>query len=202
MGRLDDAWRLHEVATAASRESGRPAGLEYARAQQAFVLLDADRAAEACEVIRRAREDAGSRVPAVLLSWLHAAEGEALAADGRRDSALRALDLAADNLTAGASDDSLPFVMLGAGHLARWRGHCLARLGDEHAIDDLSDALAVMGEGQYGRAEVSLRVDLAIAFRARGDSTESRLHAQRAADLAGRTGSERQRRRIAGLLSA
>ncbi|MHA6784709.1 hypothetical protein ACVGOW_27480 [Pseudonocardia saturnea] len=202
MGRLDEAWRLHEVATAASRESGRPAGLAYARAQQAFILLDVDRAAEACEMIRRAREDAGSGVPAVLVSWLHAAEGEALAADGQRDSALRALDLAADHLAAGASDDSLPFVMLGAGHLARWRGHCLARLGDEQAIDDLSDALAVMGEGQYGRAEASLRVDLAIAFSARGDSTESRLHAQRAADLAGRTGSERQRRRIAGLLSA
>ena len=50
--------------------------------------------------------------------------------------------------------------------------------------------------------ELCARVDLALAFRARGDSTESRLHAQRAADLAGRTGSERQRRRIAGLLSA
>ena len=202
MGRLEEAWRLHEVATAASRESGHPAGLAYARAQQAFVLLDADRSADAHEIIRRAREEAGSTVPSALRAWLHAAEGEALAADGQRDSALRALDLAADSLAPGPSDDSLPFLMLDAGHLARWRGHCLVRLGEEQAIDDLTDALGVMGEGQYGRAEAALRVDLALAFRARGDSTESRLHAQRAADLAGRTGSERQRRRIAGLLSA
>ena len=57
MGRLEEAWRLHEVATAASRESGHPAGLAYARAQQAFVLLDADRSADAHEIIRRAREE-------------------------------------------------------------------------------------------------------------------------------------------------
>jgi hypothetical protein len=62
-------------------------------------------------------------------------------------------------------------------------------------------ALDAMGEGQYGRAEVSLRVDLALAFRARGDLLESQMHAQRAADLAARTGSQRQRRRIAQLLS-
>jgi len=59
-----------------------------------------------------------------------------------------------------------------------------------------------MGEGQYGRAEVSLRVDLALAFRARGDLTEARLHTRRANELAGRTGSQRQRRRIKDLLVA
>jgi hypothetical protein len=201
MGRLGSAWRLHEVATAASRESGRPAGLAYARAQQAYVLLDADRPTDAHEVIRHARQEAGSAVPAVLRAWLHAAEGEALAADGQRDGALRALDSAAGDLASSGSDELPPFVMLDSGHLARWRGHCLARLGEAEAIDDLTAALAVMGEGQYGRAEASLRVDLALAFRARGDSTEARLHARRAADLAGRTGSERQRRRITDLLS-
>ena len=201
MGRPDDAWRLHEVATAAARESGQKAGLVYARAQQAFVLLDAKRPADARDVICGAREEAGTAVPAMLRAWLHAAEGEALATNGQRDDALRALDAAADILTPDA-DDSLPFVMLHAGHLARWRGHCLARLGDVAAIDELTSALDVMGEGQYGRAEASLRVDLALAFRARGDGTESRLHAQRAAELADRTGSERQRRRIAELLSA
>lgn len=202
LGRLADAWRLHEVATAASRESGRPAGLAYARAQQAFVLLDCDRPTDAHEVIRHARREAGSAVPPVLQAWLYAAEGEVLAADGQRDGALRALDVAADSLASSGADESLPYVMLDSGHLARWRGHCLARLGEAEAIDDLTTALAVMGEGQYGRAEASLRVDLALAFRARGDGTESRLHARRAADLAGRTGSERQRRRIADLLSA
>lgn len=201
MGRLDDAWRLHEVATAAGRESGYPAALAYARAQQAYVLLDAGRPADAHSVIHHARSEAGTSVPPMLRAWLNAAEGEALAAAGQRDGALRALDAAANDLETG-DDDSLPYLMLGTGHLARWRGHCLARLGDEEAIENLTSALDVMGEGQYGRAEAGLRVDLAIAFRARGDSTESRHHARRAADVAGRTGSERQRRRIAELLSA
>jgi hypothetical protein len=202
MGRLDDAWRLHEVATAAGRESGQPAGFAYARAQQAYVLLDADRTSDAYAVIQHARHEAGGRVPATLRAWLHAAEGEALAAAGYRDGALRALDAAAHNLEAGGTDESLPYVMLDAGHLARWRGHCLARLGEDQAIEDLTSALSAMGEGRYGRAEAGLRVDLALAFRARGDATESHRHARRAADLAGRTGSERQRRRIAELLSA
>jgi tetratricopeptide (TPR) repeat protein len=202
MGRLDDAWRLHEIATAAGRESGQPSGLAYARAQQAYVLLDAHRPADAQAVIQHAHQEAGKAVPAVLRAWLHAAEGEALAADGQRDRALRALDSAAQELDIGGAGDDLPFLMLDAGHLARWRGHCRARLGDEQAILDLTSALDAMGEGRYGRAEAGLRVDLAIAFRARGDATESRLHAGRAADLAGRAGSERQHRRIRDLLNA
>ena len=202
LGRLADAWRLHEVATTAGRESGQMAGLVYARAQQAFVLLDADRPTDAHAVIRSAQEEAGTAVPEMLRAWLLAAEGEALAMIGDRDSARRALDAAAEVLGPGGVDESLPFVMLDAGHLARWRGNCLARLGEEDAIDDLTSALGVMREGEYGRAEASLRVDLALAFRARGDHTESRAHARRAAELAGRTGSERQKRRIADLLSA
>jgi hypothetical protein len=78
--------------------------------------------------------------------------------------------------------------------------HCLARLGEVSAIDDLGVALAAMPEGQYARAEVGLRVDLALAFRARGEAAESRAQAEQAGRLAGRTGSERQRRRIRELL--
>jgi len=202
MGRTDEAWRLHEVATAAGRESAQPAGLAYARAQQAYVLLDAGHAEDAHAVIHRAHREAGTKVPGVLRAWMHAAEGEALAAAGSRDGALRALDAAAQDLDDSGNDTSLPYLMLGAGHLARWRGHCLARLGEEQAIEDLTSALDVMGVGQYGRAEAGLRVDLALAFRARGDVTESRHNARRAAEVAGRAGSERQRRRIAELLSA
>lgn len=201
-GDVREAWRLHEIATAAARESGQAAGLAYATAQQGYVLLDAGQAEDAHALIARARTQAGSAVPALLLAWLRAAEGESLAALGRRDGALRALDAASDALPPDAQDDSLPYVMLGAGHLARWRGHCLARLGDGGAIDDLTSALDAMGEGQYGRAEVGLRVDLALAFAARGDVGDSQAHARRAAELAGRTGSVRQRRRIAQLLAA
>ncbi|MEU7811003.1 hypothetical protein [Pseudonocardia sp. NPDC049154] len=116
-------------------------------------------------------------------------------------SALRVLDSATDVLP-DAGEQELPYVMLDAGHLARWRGHCLARLGEASAIEELAAALLAMGEGHYGRAEVSLRVDLALAFRARGDINEAHLHARRASELAGRTGSKRQRRRIKDLLVA
>lgn len=201
MRRLSEAWRLHEIATAAARESGEPSGLGYARAQQAFILLDAGRAADAHELIVSAREHSGGPVPCELLAWLHAAEGEALAALGDRDAALRALDDAVAALPE-RPEQALPYLMLDAGHLARWRGHCLARLGETSAIDDLGTALAAMPDGQYGRAEVSLRVDLALALRTRGEVAESRAQARRAGELAGRTGSERQRRRIRDLLGA
>lgn len=200
MGRLDEAWRLHETATSAAREGG-PAGLSYARAQQGFVLLDAGRAQDAHALIRSARERVDAPVPGELLAWLHAAEGESLAALGDRDGTLHALD-AADAALPDQHEEALPFVMLGHGHLARWRGHCLARLGELSAIDDLSTALEAMSGEQYGRAEVSLRVDLALALRARDEVAESQRQARRASELAGRTGSERQRRRIVELLSA
>jgi hypothetical protein len=202
MGNVADAWRLHEIATAAGREGGQVASLAYARAQQAYVLLDAGQTADAHAVITAARAQGGTAVPPVLRAWLLSAEGETLAALGQRDAALRVLDAATDAVPTQPRDDALPYVMLDAGHVARWRGHCLARLGDEGAIDDLLSALDAMGEGQYGRAEVGLRVDLALAFHARGDESESRAHARRAAALAVRTGSERQRRRMAALLSA
>ncbi|MDN5852374.1 MAG: hypothetical protein L0K86_05900 [Actinomycetia bacterium] len=202
LGKVSDAWRLHEIATAAGREARDRSGFSYARAQQAYVLIDGGRLDDARELVGASRGTAATRVPPVLQAWLHAAEGEALSALGRRDEALRALDAAAEVIPEEPEDEALPYVMLNAGHLARWRGNCLARLGDAGAIDDLERALETMGEGEYGRAEVSLRVDLALAYQARGDEHVSQLHARRAADLASRTGSARQRRRIAGLLSA
>jgi tetratricopeptide (TPR) repeat protein len=119
MGKVADAWRLHEVATAAGREARDRSGFSYARAQQAYVLIDAGRLDDARELIGAGRGTAGTRVPPVLQAWLHAAEGEALAALGRRDDALRALDAAADVIPDQPDDDSLPYVMLDAGHLAR-----------------------------------------------------------------------------------
>ncbi|MGD9528096.1 MAG: hypothetical protein AB7L91_18755 [Dehalococcoidia bacterium] len=199
LGKLDDAWRLHEIAVAAARESGQASGLAYARAQQAYVLLDADQPGDAHALIRSTREKHLGTVPGVLRAWLHAAEGEALAILGDRSGALRALDEAAAALPE-SPDSGLPYVMLDAGHLARWRGHCLARLGEDSAIEELAIALGTMGEGRYGRAEVSLRIDLALALTARGEASEARAQARQAAELAGRTGSQRQQRRIGKLL--
>ncbi len=200
-GLLGAAWRHHELAAAASRESGLPAGLAYASAQQAYVLLDMGQVVEAHELVVSARKRTTEPVPPELHAWLYAAEGEMLSALGDRDHALRALDAAADVLPEHP-ENALPFLMLDPAHLARWRGHCLARLGEESAIEDLSTALSVMGEGQFGRAEVSLRVDLALALRARGELDESQCQARAAEELAARTGSQRQQRRITELLSA
>lgn len=200
-GLLDAAWRHHELAATASREGGIAAGLAYASTQQAYVLLDMGHASEALGLVVAVQERISGPVPDELRAWLHAAEGEVLAVLGDRDRALRALDAAAIALPE-EPENALPYIMLDSSHLARWRGHCLARLGEESAIDDLSSALNVMGEGQYGRAEVSLRVDLALALRAHGESAESRHQARAAEVLAGRTGSQRQRRRITELLSA
>jgi tetratricopeptide (TPR) repeat protein len=202
MGKLEEAWRLHEVAKSAARESGVTAGLSYASAQQAYVLLDHGQPEEALRLVKVAQTQAGSRVPPALRSWLSSAEGEVLATLGQRDGALRALDEADAALPDDPDHEGMPYLMLDSGHLARWRGNCLARLGEASAIDSLTSALDTMGEGHYGRAEASLRVDLALAFQARGDSTVARLHARRAAEVAGRTGSQRQRRRIAELLNA
>jgi hypothetical protein len=101
----------------------------------------------------------------MLRAWLHAAEGEMLANLGERDDALRALDRAHAALPERTIGNGLPYLMLDSGHLERWRGHCLARLGEPAAIASLTAALGAMGEGQFGRAEASLRVDLALAFR-------------------------------------
>lgn len=200
-GHLDEAWRHHELAASAAREGGVPSGLAYALGQQAYVLLEMGHVDEAWAAVRSARARVSGLVPAELVAWLYAAEGEVLAAMGDRDQALRALDAADCHLPSDGGGE-LPYVMLNAAHLGRWRGHCLARLGETSAIDDLSTALSTMSDGEYGRAEVSLRVDLALAFRARGELTESHGEAERARALAGRTGSRRQQRRIVELLSA
>jgi len=116
--------------------------------------------------------------------------------DARREVKLRCL------LGGGHSPGDLVFIARwGVPKIFKYLVGAFHDIGLYAAIDDLTSALTAMGEGQYGRAEASLRVDLALAFRARGDRAEARLHAQRAADLAGRTGSERQRRRIADLVS-
>ena len=133
--------------------SGRPidgGACRPPRAQQAYILLDAGELNAAHALVEAGQQHAGTRVSPVLRAWLHAAEGEVLAALGERDGSLRALDAATHTLPANAQDDALPYLMLDAGHLARWRGHCLARLGDGGAIDDLTNALAVMGEDQDG----------------------------------------------------
>lgn len=126
-------------------------------------------------------------------SWLAAAEGEMRAAGGDSDGAHRALEEAEQLLPPGDSDPELPFLALNSTHLARWRGHCMARLGADEAVTDLNSALDSLAGGDFRRAEAGLRVDMALALKARGEEDEARKHAKRAEELAGNTGSARQR---------
>jgi hypothetical protein len=84
-------------------------------------------------------------------------------------------------------------------HLARWRGHALARFGHPDAITVLTDALGRL-DPTFVRAETALRVDLATALAAHGDQDEARTHANHADQLAAQVVSARQRRRIKTLL--
>lgn len=196
------AWEMHDIAKHAARMGGNPAVLAHVTAQQAYVMLDAGRPADAVELVRHASAPSAiAKVPPRLRAWLAAATAEFLAAARDAPGALQMLDQAERALPAGDMDPDLPYVMLNGGNLARWRGHCLARLGHDNAIAELTSALE-SSELSSRRAESGLRVDLALAFRKLGDSASSVEHAKRAAELAGSTGSARQRTRIARLIAA
>ncbi|MEU5973656.1 hypothetical protein [Streptomyces sp. NPDC047315] len=201
LGHYREAWRLHEVAKGAAREAENPALLAHSTAQQAYVLLDLDQPAHALELMQSAHAAAGQRLPALMRTWLHAAEAEAQAAVGNGTACLKALDAADSVLPGDPSDPELPFLFLAGPHLARWRGNCLARLGLSEAIDDLTRALETMEPG-FSRAEAGLRCDLATALTMRGESDAARQQAKQAERLAALTGSARQRRRIARLVRA
>ncbi|SDX91363.1 hypothetical protein SAMN05216215_101752 [Saccharopolyspora shandongensis] len=200
-GDIAKAWNLHDVAKLAAAQGESPAVLAHVTAQQAYALLDAGRASDAVELVQYAHTpDVVRRIPPRLRAWLAAAEAEFLAATGEHYQALKLLDQAANVLPDGDTDPDLPYLMLNGTHLARWRGHCLARLGADEAVNDLTAALEGSQALTSKRAETGLRVDLALALRSRGDAEGSRRQAMRAAELAGSAGSARQRARIAKLL--
>jgi tetratricopeptide (TPR) repeat protein len=197
-GRLAAAWDHFETATAAAREAKDGALLAFAAGEQAYVLVDLGQPAEALDKVRAVHDQAGSGVPHLLRGWLHAAEAEMAAADRQQDACRTSLDRAADEISQPLATDSLPYLALDSGHLARWRGNCLVHFGDTATIADLTTALASM-DGTFTRAEASLRCDLAAAMHAAGERDEARQHLGRASELAQISGSARQRRRIAQL---
>lgn len=199
LGQYRAAWELHEVAKAAAREAENPVLLAHVTAQQAYVLLDLEQPAHAVELMTHAHDAAGQNLPALMRAWLYAATAEAHSAAGDESATRRALDAADKVLPIDSSDPDLPFLFLGAPHLARWRGNCLARLGLDEAITDLNRAIDTMEVG-FTRAEAGLRCDLSMALAMRGELDESRKQAEQAQQLAALTGSARQRRRIAKLL--
>ncbi|MFD9629922.1 hypothetical protein [Streptomyces violascens] len=199
LGQYREAWKFYEIGKSAAREAENPTVLAHVTAEQAYVLIDLGNIEDAVAMMKQARERAGSSIPSLMRTWLYAAEAEAHAAMGDDAPCRRALDAADAELPEDAQDPELPFLFLAGSHLARWRGNCLARLGADEAITDLTHALDTMEAG-FTRAEAGLRCDLATALRMRGEMGESRQQAEHAKQLAALAGSARQRRRIDGLL--
>ncbi|WTW96866.1 hypothetical protein OG216_27450 [Streptomycetaceae bacterium NBC_01309] len=201
LGQYREAWQMHETAKGAAYESDNPVILAHVTAQQAYVLLDLDQPREALELIQHAHERARAKLPALMRTWLYAAEAEAQAATGNESASRRTFDAATDVLPNDPSDPEMPFLFLAGSHLTRWRGNCLARIGADDAIEELYGAVEAMDPG-FNRAEAGLRCDLAIALTARGEVEEARAQAEHAKQLAALTDSARQRRRINQVLNA
>ncbi|MDL4777588.1 XRE family transcriptional regulator [Actinomadura xylanilytica] len=197
VGAVQQAWGHYETAKTAAREADAPVLLAHAMGEQAYVLHDLGRITDALGLVQEAQKLAGESAPVLLLCWLHAVEAEVQAASAD-DRCRQALDRSAKLLPADATDPELPFITLNRAHHARWRGHCLARVGDGEAIDYLSVALTQMDK-TFIRATAGLRCDLAQAFATRGELDEARKHLRNARLLANQVGSVRQRKRIMSL---
>jgi tetratricopeptide (TPR) repeat protein len=198
-GALSQAWDHHETAKAAAREAGSLPQLVHATGQQAFVLIDAGEITSAVQQLAYARELAGPDVAPLLRSWLAAAHGEALAAAGNHDDAFRAFDTANSLLPEDPVDPALPFLVLGGVHLDRWRGSALSKLGEAEAIDQLTEALPRLPDA-FVRARTGMLVDLAFAYAAVRERDATLDYARQARRLAQQIKSDRQLRRLDGLI--
>ena len=198
MGRLTPAWDHFERATAAAREAGDACLLAFAAGEQAYVLQDLGRPADALETVNAVYDETRTAVPHQVRGWLLAARAEMAAAVGDEATCRQALDAAAGEVGQGPSSAEHPYLALNDTHSARWRGSCLVQLGDPETADGLAAALAAM-DGTFTRAEAGLRADLAQALYVRGERQEAKPHLARARELAQLTGSARQRRRLRDL---
>ncbi len=189
------AWTHYERAKAAARESGSPALLAHATAEQAFVLLDLGETTAAVQQLAHARTLADHAAAPLLRAWLAAAHGEALAAAGHSADARRAFDTADVLLPVNPIDPELPFLFLADSHLDRWRGHALTRIGAPDAIDQLADALTRL-PAAFVRAHSGLLVDLAYAHATAGDRDAALTHARQARRLAAQIKSDRHQQQL------
>jgi len=195
------AWQYHEDAKVSAREADSPYLLAHAAAQQAVILLDMGEPQAAVELLEYARYVAENRAPSLLRTWLTAAYGEGLAAAGRHEESLRAFDEAHTLMPADPVDPEMPFLLLNDGHLARWRGSALLRLGNQDAINELEAAARKLESSPTSaiRGQTGMFVDLAFAYAAAGDSSKAVEYARKARRLASQIGSDRQRQRLANL---
>jgi hypothetical protein len=195
VGSVSESWQHYERAKSAAAESGNMSFETHSLAEQAFVLLDVGKPSDAADMLAYVRTCADGSCSRLFRAWLAAAHGEALAAMNLQSESLCAFDDAAVLLPADSASDDGPYVVLDPTHLARWRGHALARFGDASAVEVLSSALSRL-DPSFTRAATSLRVDLATALAAAGEQAEANMQARHAVELAGQIGSKRQQRRL------
>lgn len=200
MGNMTAAWQHYDAGTTVATEAADPAFGAHTAAGQAFVLSDLGNTKSAAELLNHARQRT-NKADRLIRAWLAAAHGEVLAADGQGADSIHAFDAASALLPGDTTTAAGPYVVLDPVHLARWRGHALARIGEPEAIDVLTFALNQL-DPTFTRAETALRVDLATAFAAQREPERSRQHAARAKTLAAEIGSGRQRRRLVDLEQA
>ena len=194
-GETRAAWDHYRRACDAARAAESPALHAHALAEQAVVLADIGRTADGALMSARART-IGADGPPLLRSWLAAAHGEALAAHGDTAASLRAFDDAQRLLPTGPHPvGDGPYLALDAAHLARWRGHALARFGHPDAVTVLMAALD-QHDTAFGRAEAGLRTDLVLAHLTSGEHDAARAELATARQIADVVGSTRQRRRL------
>ncbi|MFC9700333.1 XRE family transcriptional regulator [Streptomyces sp. NPDC056943] len=198
-GAVERAWRRYELAKKAAQDAESPLYLAHAMGEQAYVLVDASRPLLAVELIRDAQRTQAERQSPRLRAWLAAAEAELCAAAGptmeadARAALERAEALLPDD--ADTRDPDMLSIFLNAGHLTRWRGNVLAKLGDATAMAELY-AYLDSADPSFVRATSGLHCDLTQAHLARGELDDARTHLQKARLLANRTGSVRYRRRV------
>src|ERR1019366_10734931 len=101
----------------------------FAAGEQAYVLLDLHRPAEALAMVRAAYDAPHEPIPHQVRGWLRAAEAEMAAAAGEESACRDALDLAARELGHSPAGEDLPYLALNDAHLARWRGNCPVLVG-------------------------------------------------------------------------
>lgn len=201
VGAADRAWRRYELAKQAAREAEQPKFLAHAMGEQAYVLADAGKLDLAVQLVSEALLIRG--LPGRLMAWLLSVQAELHALNGDAAQCRQFLDLAT---SAYPSDDLLrdpdmPSIFLTAGHLARWRGHSLALVGDTEAVTESYTALEAM-DSTFTRAQAGLRCDLAQAHLVRGELGDAAQQLSVARMLAKRTGSVRHLRRINRLSGA
>jgi tetratricopeptide (TPR) repeat protein len=195
LGRTTQAWSQYTSAVTAAQLSGAAPYIALAAAGRAFVLTDIGASNDAVEMMAHIREATEQKCSRLLRSWLAAAHGEVLIAHGQSAKSLVAFDQAVSLLPNDPTGEVAPYVALNPVHLARWRGHALAKSGDRSAVDVLTNALNDLDD-TFVRAETALRVDLCIALFTTGREPEAINERDCALQLANQVGSIRQARRL------